>query len=337
MTRAIRRLLAGGINMHAAKIRKCAKIAVVSIALLSSGLHAQELDEVAQLKKFKAQLGAHMDESNTDTRFIVDRNNRGVFKQMRNVGIVQTNDTITLNGSKVNVIRNGTGIILNDCYAITSYHVVEGQEILMNSVNKIPWVNRAVNFYFGPISGTHIGFSQKISGTVVDPGILNLSSRSLSDDIVLIRFSKKLPAASFEGIEIGSIYGKRLNKSDTTNFNEQFFTSAGYPASKMTSLSTAALYVDFCNPKESVLDLGITTNCVITARQSGGPFMVYERIRGTNKYLKILIGINSQSSDESSGLFEKKSDARSVITTFRPAMIEKIKMITDKNLDGTCH
>lgn len=334
----------GGIKMHVDKVWRCAKIAVASIALLSSDVHAQELDEVAQLKKFKAQLGAWLDESNTDTRFIVDRNDKGAFSPMYNVGVIHEDDPNDPNKS----FLRGTATVISDCYALTSYHVIEGLDFIDGT--KMPENNKRVKLSYGAKAGSAGGFLYNgLDVTVVDPGILDLNDRKWANDFVLVRFSQKLKPGTYQKIQLGTLAGRSgINSSDTTAFESQFFIAAGYPGSKFRSFKTANLYADFCNPKGSIKDLGIQTNCVLTPGMSGGPLFIYEKIENSNRYSKILVAVHIRArstslleflslTQPSSDTFSKKSNDTSIVAGLTPSFINKIKKYTDQDLDDTCH
>jgi len=306
--------------------------------VLSSASHAQELDEVSQLKNFKAQLGAYLDESNTDTRFIVDRNDKGAFSVMYNVGVIHEQDP----DDAAKDLLLGTATVISDCYALTSYHVVEGRDIIDG--NKIPERNKHVRFSYGAVKGATGGFSNNaLDATVVDPGILDLTDRRWSNDVVLVRFSQKLKPGSYEKIQIGTLAGRSgINSSDPTAFDSQFFVTVGYPGSRINSLKTASLYADFCNPKGSMKDFGIQTNCVLTKGMSGGPFFIYEKKQNSNIYTKILIALNTQQAIGDGKFTKKSADSdidfnTSMVAGLTRDFIEKIRKFTDQELDDTCH
>lgn len=318
--------------MHATKIRTCAKIAVVSTALLSSGIHAQELDEVGQLKKFKAQLGAYLDESNTDTRFIVDRNDKGAFSPMYNVGVIHVDDP----NNNTNDLLLGTATVISDCYALTSYHVIEGREVIDGT--KIPENNKYVKLSFGAKAGSTGGFlNNGLDATVVDPGILDLNDRKWSNDFVLVRFSQKLKPGTYQNIQLGTLAGRSgINSSDATAFDSQFFVAAGYPVVRFNSFKTGNLYADFCVPKGSIKGAGIETNCVLTRGMSGGPLFIYEKIAKSNRYSKMLVAVHIQSAI-GDGKFAKNTEYASIVAGLTQSFIDKIKKYTEQELDDTCH
>lgn len=310
---------------------------ILASSLFNSASEAEDKSELEQLQGFVKQLGHHLRVENIDTRFIIDRNDAGVFSNMKNVGLVTTTDNVMIDNKKMTITSEGTATILNECFAITSYHVVEGMDILIDDLHKMPTPNRSVKFYYGPINGTHKGFSQTTSGVVVDPKILNLFNRRYVDDIVLIKFTQKFSNQQYPKIELGNIYDKKLNKSNPIDFSEQFFIAAGYPINKRTSLTDASLYADFCNPKSQVAEVGIATNCVLTPGMSGGPLVMYERIAGTDNYTKKIVGLNMQPAGSASGLFNKTSNDGTHIAALTEISIAKIKFYLSKNMDENCN
>jgi hypothetical protein len=66
------------------------------------------IDEVAQLERIRVALKDHLRMDNEDTRFIIDRNDMGVFRMMRNVGVVHYISDADSDDTKI-----GTGTLLN--------------------------------------------------------------------------------------------------------------------------------------------------------------------------------------------------------------------------------
>jgi len=311
-------------------MKQITALAIMTTALFSFDTQACGLDEVGQLQQFKTQLGNHLNANNTDTRFIVNRNDKGAFSQMQNVGVIHQQDP---NDSTKDLLM-GTATVINSCYALTSYHVVEGRDVIDGT--KMPEKNKQVKFSYGAKAGTTGGFSNNsINATVVDPGILNLNNRKWSNDVVLVRFSKKLKPGSYEKIELASPFRNGLNSSDATAFDSQFFVAAGYPATRFNSFNTGSLYADFCNPKSKDERLGINTNCVLTKGMSGGPLFIYEKNPTCNSYSKKLVALNIQPAI-GYGKFAKNSNYTSQVVGLSTDMIKKINGFTDKDLDENC-
>lgn len=324
--------IARSLKMRTTNLKQLAAITMLAIAVLSSNetIACGLIDEVAQLTQLNEGMKEHLNPNSEDTRFVVDRNNNGAFSQMNNEGLIHFQSDDNSNETKI-----GSATILNGCYALTSYHVVEGRDVIDGT--KLPKAGRKVKFSFGAIPGRTDSFSNKsLDATVVDPGILNLDNRKWSDDMVLIKLSKKLPAASYSPIKLGHVFGQQLNTTPSSQLGKQFFVAAGYSADKISQTKKYELYGDYCNVKGAVADLGLSTDCLLTKGMSGGGLFKYTKSPTCNEYEKELVGLNIQAS-VGTGLFSKNSSGRSVIAPLTPSKISKINAIINQNLDENCN
>lgn len=316
--------------MRTTNLKQLAAISMLAIAVLSSNetFACGLIDEVAQLTQLNEGMKEHLNPNNEDTRFVVDRNSNGAFSQMKNEGLVhfQSDDNS-------NVTKFGSATILNGCYALTSYHVVEGRDIIDGITQ--PRAGRKVKFSVGAVAGSTSSFSSRsIESTVVDPGILNLENRQWTDDMVLIKFSKKLPMNSYEKINLGVI--SSMTTTHSSQLGKKFFISTGYPGSKIVETKKYELYADYCNVLGANTIQGLSTNCTITPGMSGGAFYQYEKNPSCNEYTKTLIGLNIQPAI-GDGLFSKNGSGRSLVAPLTPSKIQKINSIINKELDANCN
>jgi hypothetical protein len=313
---------------------------IIALTILVTTLSAFEteacglIDEVGPLVQLKAELGEHLSATNDDTRFVIDRNDTGAFSIINNIGSIHHPSQATApKGGR----KGATAIVLNGCYAITNYHVVEGHSII-TTPSQMPEEGKKVKFSYGAIKGQTQGFRySEIDATVVDPKILNLNNRRWSDDIVLIKFSKKLPTDSYKKIKLESIASKSVEIDDATNFQEQFFVAAGIPVEKYNDYDDANVYGDFCNPKGYHSSVGIRTNCVLTTGMSGGGLFMFNKLPGRNQYETSLIGMNIQPAS-GSGHFVKGDEQRSsFVAPLTSDKISKIQSFTEQKLDENCN
>lgn len=311
---------------------------IIALTILAATLSSFEtkacglINEVSQLVQLKADLGEHLNPTNEDTRFVIDRNDTAAFSVFNNLGSIHhPSQAAAIKGDR----KGSTAIVLNGCYAITNYHVVEGASII--DTKKLPEKDKKVKFSYGAISGQAHGFKySEIDATVVDPGILNFQSRQWSDDMVLIKFSKKLPSATYQSINLETIAGKSVESENATDFQKQFFVAAGIPIEKYNDYDDASVYGDFCNPKGFDLGVGLRTNCVLTKGMSGGGLFMFNKLPGSNQYKTSLIGMNIQTAG-GSGHFAKNDDTLySHVAPFTSAKIKKINALIDEKLDENC-
>lgn len=281
------------------------------------------IDEAAQLERIRAALKDHYRPENEDTRFIIDRNDKGIFRMMRYVGLVHFPADDNPKQTKI-----GTGTLLSDCFVLTSYHVLEGRDVIDG--NKMPLPGRRVMFSFGPKPGRVDGFNSQSLGAVAhEPGILNFSDRRWSDDIILLRLDDKLPRA-IEYTGIGHAFNKPIKDIHIGQITSNV-VSLGFPDEAISRSHQFALYADMCRIISATNEMGFSTNCIATKGMSGGPLFSITNESGR----QVIVGLAVQAA-VGNGRFSKGSTQRSFFAHFTPAKIAKIRAIIDRPTDDHC-
>jgi len=281
-------------------------------------------DEVAQLERIRSALKAHYRPDNDDTRFIIDRNDKGIFGAVGEVGVVFFSAD---NQLRKTAIR--TAAKISDCFALTAYHALEGREIVDG--DKAPLTSRKVKFASGPVRNKLDGFSTRgVEAVVHDAGLLNFGNRKWADDMVLIRFSSKarLQPAS---LQLEHIFGRKL---PTEPFrSSSFFMSVGYSTDYLSQTHRFDLLADLCSIKDVDAEVGIISDCVLTDGMSGGPLILFEPT-SLGHHTARIVGVAAQS--VGAGLFSKRSNGSSTFAFLSPIKITKIRAIIDRPTDNHC-
>ena len=292
----------------------------VALAELGDG----PIDEAAQLERIREALKDHYRPENEDTRFIVDRNDKGIFHAVGEVGVVffAADDR-----AGTTAIRTATKI--SDCFALTAYHAVEGREIVDG--DKPPLTSRKVKFAFGPDRDKLDGFSTRgVEAVVHDAGLLNFGNRSWADDMVLIRFSSKARHQSTP-LQLDHIFGRKLPSEPFKS--SSFLVAAGYSSDYLLKTHRFDLLADLCSIKDAAAEVGIISNCILTDGMSGGPLILFEPTSQVH-YTARLVGVAAQS--VGSGLFSKQSNGSSTFAFLSPIKIAKIRAIIERPTDDRC-
>lgn len=263
-------------------------------------------------------LGEHLSESNEDTRFVVAPAMPGLLGVLASVGEVRSTS------AEPSLDRAGSGIVLDRCFALTGFHVVEGREIISSDVQ--PLRDRRVRFSY---RSRRDGRAISASARVMDPGILKLGDRKWADDIVLLRFEAPQADEDIRPARLGDIIGQTLKTARDFDVGEQVFIASGYPAGG----SSGHLLADICTPKAVARNFGVLSNCVLTPGMSGGP-IVWLR-RSGDSYDARVVGIITQPASDY-GLFSKGSESRSAFAALTPSMLAALSASTAGVDLGTC-
>lgn len=287
------------------------------------------IDEVAQLERIRSALREHYRPDNDDTRFVIDRNDKGIFSVFSGVGLVHK-----LSNDDPGETRIGTGTIISPCFVLTSYHVAEGRELIDG--DKLPLQGRRMLFSVGAIPGrTDFFLYKSLPVTVQDPHIFNFSNRRWSDDFVLLRFDNRIRDGRLQISGLSHVLGRSLPTQSLMDGSiKSFFVVGGFPASAIERRRRFDIYGDFCQIYGAVQDLGLSSNCVLTKGMSGGPMFYAER-EGSQNYQLSLVAVPIQAS-VGSGEFAKESSGTSVLAPLTPAKIAKIRAIIDRPTDAHC-
>ena len=196
------------------------------------------IDEAAQLERIRTELKDHYRPDNEDTRFIIDRNDKGIFRIMQNVGLVHFKSDDDPNETKI-----GTGTLLNGCFILTSYHILEGRQIIDG--DKMPLAGRQVHFSYGALPDRLDSFQfGPLNGVVQDIGILNFYNRQWNDDIALVRLGNKQTHVVSPTLD----YIKALQTIPSIHSATKWFVTSGYPGEQVNRDKIWRLWADLCNP-----------------------------------------------------------------------------------------
>ncbi|MCI1755356.1 MAG: hypothetical protein LKM31_05815 [Sphingobium sp.] len=287
------------------------------------------IDETAQLGRIRAALKDHYRLDNEDTRFFIDRNDRGFFRATRNIGLVYKR----VPGATDRVQFLGSATLISPCFALTAYHVVHGTEGI-DDEQFVPSVDAKVEVGIFPTAGQSDQFDKRhIEATAVDPGIINLRARVWSDDFLLLRLHEKQISYLRTPVTLGHIFDRRLSRLPWQS-SDEFLLAAGFATDRIALERKIQLQGDFCQPRGANAGAGVYADCILTKGMSGGAvFLFFHSADG--RFQSELVGVPTQPSI-GNGLFAKNSNGRSLVAPLTPTKIAKIRAIIDRPTDDHC-